>query len=218
MSDKSRFSVLIESSPPPVSNRANKQMQPLQPIQPIQPLQPIQPSSNNIFKKPVIVTAKTNMPPEINTNNFPELCSQTSEKTGNINFKQIFDQPEMTTSVVDEDLVNLPEGWMFLRRDPSNGKTIMKGLQDRNKHKPHIPDKPVEKSENQLYNELFQSIVETNQKRTNEFIELNDYDVWHAMYQFPTSNHFEDVEEDSESETESDCTYDDIDEDYDYYY
>lgn len=217
MSDKSRFSVLIESSPPPVSNRANKQpaSQPMQPSQSTsQPMQP-----NNIFKKPVTVTAKTNMPPAMNTNNFPELCSQTSEKSSNINFKQIFDQPEMTTTAVDDDLVNLPEGWTLLKRDPSNGKTIMKGkgLQERNKHTPYTPDKPVEKSENQLYNELFQSIVETNQKRTNEFIELNDYDVWHAMYQFSTSNHFEDVEEDSDSETESDCTYDDVDEDYDYY-
>ena len=75
------------------------------------------------------------------------------------------------------------------------------------------------KKEHEEISELFQSIIETNRKRKDEFIELNGYDVWESMYQFPDYNYnYFDMLDELEAELEEGDEFDDYDEQDKYSY
>ena len=114
----------------------------------------------------------------------------------------------------DPDLVQLENGWKLFKKNEA-GKRIMK--QNKPLCAKPLCAKPLcakpllkPKSEDKSYREMFDSMVETHHKRTNEFIELNGYDVWYDMYKGGEEETYETEEEteeeDEEEEEESDGT------------
>jgi len=187
--------------------------------------------STNIFKPREHVSASP-AKLSINANDFPELsavATSTAANPSKLSFKSLLNKKNDSVNVnaedkvqIDPDLVNLEPGWLLIKRDNSNGKIIMKGKIDNitdccNKTTTtNTTTQP--KPEKQVFHELFQSIIETNKKRTDEFIELNGYYTWESMYQFPDYNYnYFDMLDELDAEYEEDDDYEDQDKyDYDY--
>jgi hypothetical protein len=150
----------------------------------------------------------------LNINNFPELA--VIKKTDTINEKKISYLEKIQTEdkkediIVDPDLVNLKPGWVLIKKDPITGKTIMKNHPDNTKYL----FKEREKTDNEIANDIINSLVELHEKRTQEYIELNGYDTWEKMFKFP--NWQEEDYSDSEDESEEEENFD-TDENDEYY-
>jgi hypothetical protein len=168
----------------------------------------------------------------INQNDFPALSAVSGNNTNEkMSFKTLFNKnntkndnkcrDSQVEPEIDPDLKNLEPGWLLIKRDKTSSKPIMKGNIIDNVHT-NISNKTMQtpaKKEHEEISELFQSIIETNRRRKDEFIELNGYDVWESMYQFPDYNYnYFDMLDELEAELEEGDEFDDYDEQDKYSY
>jgi hypothetical protein len=155
----------------------------------------------------------------LSMNNFPELISSVKknvDKEQNISYMDALKKKEeVEVFIGDPDLVNLQPGWVFIKKDRETGNTIMK--------RTVLYEEP-KRSEKEIILDIVDSLVELHEKRTEEYIELNGYDVWEKMFKYPNWEereaylYEEDETSDEEDETgEDDEYYDEYDE-YDEYY
>jgi len=158
----------------------------------------------------------------LSMNNFPELVSSVKKndnKEQNISYMDALKKKEeVEVFVGDPDLVNLYPGQLLIKKEPQTGNTIMKyGLGT-------VLYEEPKRSEKEIILDIVDSLVELHEKRTEEYIELNGYDVWEKMFKYPNWEereaylYEEDETSDEEDETgEDDEYYDEYDE-YDEYY
>jgi hypothetical protein len=154
---------------------------------------PAQPR-HNIFKQFNNTFNKTLEPkqPTHNLQNFPELVYSIDKTNNETNdYKHLFNKT-IEDKPQDMDLVNLKRGWALLKRDPNTREVVMKS-----EYIMKTPPKNESVFKSESFNELFKSIVEQNNKRTNEIIELNGYDTWYNMYQFPSTYTLDTAETDT---------------------
>lgn len=162
-----------------------------------------QPSQLNIFKKYSQNIQVEPKPPTINEENFPLFGDSLSNMP--LKIKPVLYRTELTNNIVIEEkepATELLDGWKELRPKTIYNINRMNNTNNTNKIV----------SETETYTGVFNSIVATNTKRTNEFIELNGYDTWHDMYQFD-NNDANDVDyyDDEDSEIyDSDYNIDDF--------
>lgn len=118
---------------------------------------------------------------------------------------------------IDADLVNLKPGWTLIRKDVT-GEIIMKSHPkvEQNYNQKCSSDNH-EKTENEIATDIINSLVELHQKRTQEYIELNGYDIWEKKFKFPNWQEEEELLYDSDEDEEE---VDDIGDEsyYDEYY
>ena len=168
-----------------------------------------QPSQLNIFKKYSQNIQVEPKPPTINEENFPLFGGSLSNMP--LKIKPVLYRTELTNNNNNieekEPATELLDGWKELRpktiynMNRMNGMNGMNGMNNTNKIV----------SETETYTGVFNSIVATNTKRTNEFIELNGYDTWHAMYQSNDDANDVDYYDDEDSEIyDSDYNIDDF--------
>ena len=158
----------------------------------------------------------------LNTNDFPELISSVKKndvKEQNISYMDALKKKEENKVVIgDPDLVNLYPGQLLIKKDPQTGNTIMKyGIGTVFYEEP-------KRSEKDIILDVVDALIELHENRTEEYIELNGYDVWEKMFKYPNWEereaylYEEDETSDEEDETgEDDEYYDEYDE-YDEYY
>ena len=108
----------------------------------------------------------------------------------------------------------LQPGWILLNKHNKLSKSLInekfltneksltkKDIEIHNNEKP--------KTDHEIGIEIANSLIELHNKRTEEFIELNDYDTWEKMYKFPNWRQEEnDLEDDTDNETNEDETDD----------
>lgn len=159
----------------------------------------------------------------LSMNNFPELISvakRETDKQEHISYIDVLKKQETEKPLIDPDLVNLQPGWLLIKKDRETGNTITK-------YGPGtvLYEEP-KKSENEIgLDDLYQALVDLHEKRTEEYIELNGYDIWEKMFKYPNWQEreaylyqiedFEDTSDD-EGDQNDDEYYDDYD-DYDDY-
>jgi len=166
------------------------------------PAKKILPTNSNVFKKDNAIVSLPVQDVSVNETNFPELCDRKEVSVQKaISYTKLFKEEEekKKTEEKESDQVYM-DGWLFLKR----GMKIQKVANMQPSIKNVEKDKEKEKEQVVSFKEVFDSIVETHRRRTNEFIELNDYDTWYKMYQFPDRNLFEDDEENTEEYEEYD--------------
>jgi hypothetical protein len=158
----------------------------------------------------------------LNINNFPELISNVKKENNqkqNASYMDILKKEQEIKDVGgDPDLVNLEPGWLLIKKDRQTGNTISKyGIGTVFYEEPNT-------SEEEIILDIVDTLVELHEKRTNEYIELNGYDVWEKMFKYPNWEEREaylyeidDVEDTSdEDDNENYDDYDDYDEYDDY--
>jgi hypothetical protein len=156
----------------------------------------------------------------LSMNNFPELISSVKKnvvKEQDVSYMDILKkQEEIKDIIADPDLVNLQPGWIFIKKDRETGNTIMKYGPET------IFYEEPKRSEKEIILDIVDSLVELHEKRTEEYIELNGYDVWEKMFKYPNWEEREAYlyEEDDSSEEDEEYydEYDEYDEYYDEYY
>jgi hypothetical protein len=107
---------------------------------------------------------------------------------------------------IDQDLKKLQPGWILLKKDKETGKTIIKGIV-----------KSVttpEMTEQDINIKVIDSLSEIHEKRSQEYIELNGYDVWEKMFKSPGWMEWETEYDDNDSDYESDYSSEEDDDDY----
>ena len=119
----------------------------------------------------------------LNINNFPELISNVKKDNNqkqNISYMDILKKEQEIKDVGgDPDLVNLEPGWLLIKKDRQTGNTISKyGIGTVFYEEPNRP-------EEEILLDVVDTLVELHEKRTNEYIELNGYDVWEKMFKYP---------------------------------
>jgi hypothetical protein len=162
----------------------------------------------------------------LNTNDFPELVSSVKKEINEERHIRYIDmlkkEEEMKHSFDDPDLVNLEPGWLLIKKERQTGNTIMK-------YGPgsvfYEEIKEPEKTENELVLDVVDALIELHEKRTDEYIELNGYDVWEKMFKYPNWQEreaylYEEEDETSveDDEYDQDENFYDYDEYDDYYY
>jgi len=156
----------------------------------------------------------------LNINNFPELISVAKkEVNNNVSYVNILKkEQEIKDSCIDPDLVNLDPGCLLIKKDRETGNIIMKyGIGT------VLYEEPT-KSEEEIRLDIYNSLVELHEKRTEEYIELNGYDIWEKMFKYPDWEEREaylyeidDSSDEDENDSENHDDYDDYDyDDYDY--
>jgi hypothetical protein len=156
----------------------------------------------------------------LNINNFPELISNVKKENNqkqNASYMDILKKEQEIKDVGgDPDLVNLEPGWLLIKKDHQTGNTISKyGIGTVFYEEPN-------RSEEEIILDVVDTLVELHEKRTNEYIELNGYDVWEKMFKYPNWEEREaylyeidDVEDISDEDDNE--NYDDDYDDYDEY-
>jgi len=157
----------------------------------------------------------------LNINNFPELISVAKkEVNNNVSYVNILKkEQEIKESCIDPDLVNLDPGCLLIKKDRETGNIIMKyGIGT------VLYEEPT-KSEEEIRLDIYNSLVELHEKRTEEYIELNGYDIWEKMFKYPDWEEREaylyeidDSSDEDDNDSENHDDYDDYDyDDYDDY-
>jgi hypothetical protein len=155
----------------------------------------------------------------LSINNFPELISTVKKnicKEQDISYiNALKKEEEIKDNISDPDLVNLQPGHVLIKKDRKTGNTITK--------RTLFYEEP-KRSEKEIILDIVDTLIELHEKRTEEYIELNGYDVWEKMFKYPNWEereaylYEEDESSDEEDETgEDDEYYDEYDE-YDEYY
>lgn len=158
----------------------------------------------------------------LSISNFPALISQVKKndnKEEHLSYIDILKKKEEIKDVIgDPDLVNLQPGWVLIKKDPQTGNTITKyGIGTVFYEEP-------KKSEKELLLDAVDALIELHEKRTEEYIELNGYDIWEKMFKYPNweerEAYLEEEEdiEDSSDENDEDNDNDNDDDYYDDYY
>jgi hypothetical protein len=177
-----RFDILIEKQEVKPQRRAI-------PTKEVPPKTTLQ-TNSNVFKKDVV-----SLPVHMNEMNFPELCDRKEVSVQKeMSYTTLFKEEEKTEEKEPTDQVYM-NGWLFLKR----GMKIQK-VANMQPIKKSVVKEEKEKEPTVSFKEVFDSIVEKHRRRTNEFIELNDYDTWYKMYQFPDGNKFEDDDDEEDAE------------------
>jgi hypothetical protein len=155
----------------------------------------------------------------LNISNFPELTSIAKKEVNhNVSYVNILKkEQEIKDSYIDPDLVNLDPGCLLIKKDRETGNIIMKyGIGT------VLYEEPT-KSEEEIRLDIYNSLVELHEKRTEEYIELNGYYIWEKMFKYPNWEEREaylyeidDSSDDDENDSENYDEYDDYDyDDYD---
>jgi hypothetical protein len=157
----------------------------------------------------------------LSINNFPELISSVKKndnKEQYISYMDALKKKEEVKDIIDDpDLVNLEPGWLLMKKDHQTRNTIMKYGIGR------VFYEEPKQTEKEIILDIVDRLVELHEKRTEEYIELNGYDVWEKMFKYPNWEERESYlyeeddssEEDEDDEEDEDYEYDD---DYDDYY
>jgi hypothetical protein len=145
--------------------------------------------------------------------NFPELVQPKSNIVINVEQNYIeklkkFDTIQDENANIDPDLRNLKPGWIILKKDALTNKTIVKGKTD------IIQNQPI--TEQQIVSNVFHALNEQHERRTQEYIELNGYDIWERLFKSPNWREWE-AEYEYEYEDDND-TSDDDEDDHNYEY
>jgi hypothetical protein len=152
----------------------------------------------------------------LSINNFPELISSVKKndnKQQYISYMDALKKKEEVKDIIDDpDLVNLEPGWLFMKKDPQTRNTIMKyGIGTVFYEEP-------KRTEKEIILDIVDTLVELHEKKTEEYIELNGYDVWEKMFKYPNWEERESyLYEEDDSSDEDEDEDDENDEDYDYY-
>jgi hypothetical protein len=142
--------------------------------------------------------------------NFPELVTNAKEyevveENSYIEKLKQANQLHSDNKSVDPDLDNLKAGWILLKRAKLTGKIITK-----------YKAKPVETNvikEDTSVIDTINALVDLHERRTQEYIELNGYDIWEKNFKFANWKEWE-AEYESDSDYDEDCD-DEDEEDYD---
>lgn len=179
----------------------------------------------NNFEKKENEKKKINLEP-LNMDDFPELVSSVKKndnKEQTITYMDALKKEEEIKNIIDDpDLVNLEPGWLLIKKDRQTGNTIMKYGPGTVFYEEQQP----KKTENELLLDAVDTLIELHEQRTNEYIELNGYDVWEKMFKYPNWQEREaylyEEEEESEDSFDEDDEYDEdyyeYDDEYDDYY
>jgi len=135
----------------------------------------------------------------LSINNFPDLVVNVKKenKINDISYVEklkIIKNQELTSDIIDTDLVELNPGWVLLKKDPLTRKTIFKT------QKENFVSNETEK---EYGIKIINSLVNLHQRRTQEYIELYGYDNWEKTFKSPKW-----CEEEKSDSDESDEEYD----------
>lgn len=151
----------------------------------------------------------------LNISNFPELISVSKKEVNqHVSYVNILKkEQEIKESHIDPDLVNLDPGCLLIKKDRETGNIIMKyGIGT------VLYEEPT-KSEEEIRLDIYNSLVELHEKRTEEYIELNGYDIWEKMFKYPNWEEREaylyEIDDSSDEDENDSENYDEYDE-YDY--
>ena len=169
---------------------------------------------------------KINLEP-LNMDDFPELISSVKKNDNKEQYVSYMDalkkKEEVKDIIDDHDLMNLEPGWLLIKKDPQTGNTIMKYGPGTVLYEEQEP----KKTEKELLLDAVDALIELHEQRTDEYIELNGYDVWEKMFKYPNWQEreaylYEEEEESEDSFDENDeydeDYYDEYDDEYDDYY
>ena len=124
--------------------------------------------------------------PEVNLglDQFPELGNnnQNNKKTQqNKEYLEKLRQQKNKKQMIDKDLEHLDDGWVLLKRNKVNRKTIFK--QHPNTQLVEKPDTEI-KTETVIINNVFDQLVNNHENRTQEYIDNWGYDEWEQTFKF----------------------------------
>lgn len=152
----------------------------------------------------------------LNINNFPDLTIANKKENNvdnQLNFLDTLKKEEEVKKIVvqDPDLVNLNPGWLLIKKDKQSGNIVMKYGPGTTFYKQ--PKKTV----HELGLDILNGLVNLHERRTNEHIELNGYEMWEKMFKSPDWSEREAYLEDMEELANmSDEDYDDDEYDDEY--
>jgi hypothetical protein len=131
--------------------------------------------------------------------NFPELVSNNKEirviqKQNYLEKLKKINDVKYENKDVDQDLKKLRPGWALIYKDNLTGKTEIKYGEQNVKEESKI-------SEEEIAINVINALSELHERRTNEYIELNDYDTWERMFK---NSDWREREEDSEDNSDYD--------------
>jgi hypothetical protein len=141
--------------------------------------------------------------------NFPDLVLNAKE-TKTIQEKNYLEKLKMVHTTkdenidIDKDLTNLQPGWILLKKDKETGKTTIKG------NLKSIT--PPEMTEQHIHINVINALSELHERRGQEYIELNGYDVWEKMFKSSDWREWEAEYDDDDTDNESDYSSEDEDE------
>ena len=134
--------------------------------------------------------------------NFPELILNRKEKSDSIGQNYMNTLKKTEDVKIDKnangDLEDLKSGWALIKKNTLTGKVITKYIKE---NQPPI----------QVSNEtdIVNALAELHHKRTDQFIELNGYDVWEKMFKCPDWMEREiQLDDDSDYDSEYNSEYD----------
>jgi hypothetical protein len=172
----SRFSSLIDDVPLNANVNNNKQMNTKFVIYKGMEL--------NSFKTQRLIKETLNLTPD----QFPDLSVSVNSKktTETIALKYIdtlkkVDDDNQQTHSIDSDLENLKPGCVLLKRDPLTGRTVIK----QHPETCFEQKKKKEKTENEIAMDIINMLVDSYNKRTQEYIDNYGYEEWERKFKFP---------------------------------
>jgi hypothetical protein len=126
--------------------------------------------------------------PEVNLglDQFPELGNnnQNNKKTQQNKeyLEKLRQQKSNNNQTIDKDLENLDIGWVLLKRNKDDRKTIFKEHLNTPKHNTF----PLEKTETEtvIINNVFEQLVNNHEIKTQEYIYNWGYDEWEQTFKF----------------------------------
>lgn len=113
----------------------------------------------------------------------------------------------------DPDIVNLEPGWVFMKKDKLTGNIVIKRKEDKQKKTNVILDDSI------IGNKIMNACNKLHEERTQEYIDLNGYDLWEKNFKFPNwiewealyEDELDDSDDDSDDENEEEDNYEDHD-------
>ena len=154
--------------------------------------------------------------------NFPELVAPKTVILKNTNIEKSFSEKLQSvventeTPSIETDYKNMGQGWTLIKKE--NNKITIKSKD--------IFSATQQETDDDLANELLDTLAELHENRTHNYIEMWGYEQWEKMFEFPNYDYsyFDKLDElyyeetaidDEESEFEDD--YDESFADYDTY-
>jgi len=121
---------------------------------------------------------------------------------------------EVESSInIDSDLEKMDEGWIMLKKDMITGKTITKS---KPKYNSILKNNNIKINNEIITTQLtFNKLSELHETRTQEYIELHDYDTWESMFKCKDWREWEakyEVDSDDEDEDDDDEDEDEMEE------
>jgi hypothetical protein len=162
--------------------------------------------------------------------NFPELISNdrslATDKKNNINFAQLLKnkvevkENNENVDTLDPELIDLKPGYTLIKTDPKTRKIIFKSHPNTDcqiEQKIIKSEKEIAYDEKEGAYEILEELVKLHQRRTQEYIELNGYDMWEKMFKFPNWEEEDYSDSDDEYDEEED-EFEEYDDEFYYEY